>query len=140
MDGHQVAQDQRPGEPLVVHLIHVCVCDYRHAHGNALVAAAAVGHRRQGASGHAGVGRSGSHAHGVAHIVVAEHFALVFPDGAAHLHAVVPGEPFLRQGQVEAAVFEDEGNLFKWNGGGKVQDFAHGEAAVARRMVPSSRG
>ena len=66
MDGHQVAQDQGPGQLFVIYVVFEGIGNYGHANGNALVAAAAVGQGRQGASRHAGVGGRRRDTHGVA--------------------------------------------------------------------------
>ena len=111
VDGHQVAQDERPGQFFVRDLVFERIGNYGHAHGDALVAAAAVTHGGQGAAGHTGIRGRGGHAHGVAHEIVPEHLFLVFADGLAHLQAVVAAEAFLRQRQVQRAVFQDKGNV-----------------------------
>ena len=113
VDGHQVAQDERPGQGFIGHLVFEGIGDDGHAHGDALVAAAAVAHGGQGASGHAGVGGCGREAHGKAHEVVPEHLLLVLADGPAHLQAVLPFQSLMCKGQVEGAVFQNEGNVFE---------------------------
>ena len=123
MDGHEVAQDERPGQPFVVDIVFQGIGDDRHAGGDALVAAAAVAHGRQGAARHPGVRCRRRHAHGETQEIVPEDLLLVLPDGFPHAHAVVSGQAFPGQCQIEGAVFQDKGNVGKGGVVCEIQDF-----------------
>ena len=137
MDGNKVAENEGPGQPFVIDFVLEGIGYDGHTDRDALVAAAAVGHRGKRAARHTRVGRGSGHSHSEAQEIIAEYLQLVLTYGFAHLEAIVSLQAFISKGKVERTVLEDESDVLERHLAGEIQDLLHRQAIILLAYVSS---